>query len=540
MCDAGTVSVGIPTGLVTYVFTDVEGSTRLWDTHPEQMKPALARHDDILKGAVAEHGGHIFSHAGDGFGISFQSAGTALDFVEQVQLGLAATEWPEHATIRIRIGVHVGTAEERNGDYFGTAVNRAARLMSAGYGGQVLISGLVCEATPDRTALDLGMHRLKDLSAPEHIFQMMIEGLPSAFPPLKTLDETKTSLPVRPVNLVGRQGDLLHVGDLLREHGLVTICGPGGVGKTTLAIQAAAHAAGRADGGVWLVELAPVLDEQSIPFALLDGMRATAESGKEPLRTAIETIGDQATVLVIDNCEHLIDATARTVRTLFDSCPNLKVLATSREPLGLPGEASLPVEPLATHDAESPAVQLFVDRAKDANPALDLSPGAMGAIVALCKRLDGLPLAIELAAARSRSFTPADLNARLDQRFRVLRGRSPEGDRHATLRNTIAWSHQLLDDDERLLFERLSVFAGDFDLPMIEAVCADEQLDELDLFDVLDRLVQRSMVVAEVFGPKARFHLLQCCATSPPTNSTSRPSGSAVTPRRTRRRCRSR
>ncbi|MEO0493868.1 MAG: adenylate/guanylate cyclase domain-containing protein, partial [Actinomycetota bacterium] len=500
---------GIPTGLVTYVFTDVEGSTRLWETHPEQMKPALARHDAILKAAIEQHGGHVFSHAGDGFGISFQTTAAAIDAVEQIQRGLGEEVWPEHATIRIRIGAHIGRSEERNGDYFGSAVNRAARLMSAGYGGQVLISGLVNDEIPDRSALDLGVHRLKDLSAPEHIYQLVIGGLPTAFPPLKTLDETKTSLPVRPVNLVGRADDLLTVGDLLRDHGLVTICGPGGVGKTTLAIQAAAHAAGRADGGVWLVELAPVLDPDGIPFAILDGMRAAAESGKEPLQSVVDAIGGDTTVLVIDNCEHLVDGVAEVVGALLDACPNVRVLATSREPLGIAREATLPIEPLAAADVDSPAVQLFVERAKEANPGIDLSPTAMASIVALCRRLDGLPLAIELAAARTRSFTPDDLNERLGHRFRVLRGRSSDGDRHATLRSTIEWSHQLLEPDERLLFERLSVFAGVFDLPMVEAVCADGDLDELDLFDLLDRLVQRSMVVAEVHGPKARFHLLQ-------------------------------
>ena len=235
----------IPTGLVTYVFTDVEGSTGLWESFPEQMEPALARHDAIVKEAIADHDGHVFSHAGDGYGISFQSTRAGLDAVEQMQRQLAAEDWPEHATIRVRMGVHVGTAEERDGDYYGSAVNRAARLMSAGHGGQVLVSAIAQEETPDRPVLDLGVHRLKDLSAPEHIFQMVIDGLPSSFAPLRTLDETKTSLPVRPVNLVGRAADLMQLGDLTRAYSLVTICGPGGVGKTTLAIQAAANAAGR-------------------------------------------------------------------------------------------------------------------------------------------------------------------------------------------------------------------------------------------------------------------------------------------------------
>ncbi len=499
----------IPTGLVTYVFTDVEGSTGLWEAFPEQMEPALARHDAIVKEAIADHDGHVFSHAGDGYGISFQSTRAGLDAVEQMQRQLAAEDWPEHATIRVRMGVHVGTAEERDGDYYGSAVNRAARLMSAGHGGQVLVSAIAQEETPDRPVLDLGVHRLKDLSAPEHIFQMVIDGLPSSFAPLRTLDETKTSLPVRPVNLVGRAADLMQLGDLTRAYSLVTICGPGGVGKTTLAIQAAANAAGRAEGGVWLVEFAPVRDPEGIPFAFLDGMRAATESGKDPLQTVIETIGEDTTVLVVDNCEHLREDIAHCVRAILDACPSVFVLATSREPLGLSGEATLSIEPLSSVDQDSAAVRLFVERAKEANPAVELDAATMDAILHLCRRLDGLPLAIELAAARTRSFTPSDLNELLDQRFRVLRGRTAEGDRHATLRNTIAWSHQLLEDDERVLFERLSVFAGDFDLAQVEAVCADEQLDPLDLFDVLDRLVQRSMVVAEVHGPKARFHLLQ-------------------------------
>ncbi len=507
MCETPVVS-GIPSGLVTFVFTDVEGSTRLWDTVPDQMQVALARHDAIVAAAVTAHDGHVFSTGGDGYGISFHTTHQAVDAVTLIQQGLAAEPWPERADIRIRIGVHVGLAEERNGDYFGTAVNRAARLMSAGHGGQVLLSSAAIDAVPGSEAIDLGVHRLKDLSAPEHIFQLVIPDLAGSFAPLRTLDETKTSLPVRPVNLVGREGDLLQLGDLLRTHSLVTLCGPGGVGKTTLAIRAAAQASGQADGGVWLVELAPVQDAEGIPFAFLDGMRASAKAGDDPVQSVIEAIGDQTTFLVLDNCEHLRDDVARIVRKILDECPDVTMLATSREPLGVNSEASLPVEPLRAGDEDSPSVRLFIDRARDANPNLELDAETMRAISELCQSLDGLPLAIELAAARSRSFTPADLRARLDQRFRVLQTRGSD-DRHATLRGTIEWSHQLLDPDERLLFERLSVFAGEFDLAAVEAVCTDELIDALDVFDIIDRLVQRSMVVAEVHGPKARFHLLQ-------------------------------
>ena len=500
---------GIPSGLVTFVFTDVEGSTRLWDSVPDAMTPALARHDEIVTTAVRDHHGHVFSHAGDGYGISFHSTAEAVDAVSQIQQALAAEPWPDRAEIRIRIGIHVGMSEERNGDYFGTAVNRAARLMSAGHGGQTLLSSTALDAVVGCEAIDLGIHRLKDLSAPEHIFQLVVEGLPGSFAPLRTLDETKTSLPVRPVNLVGREGDLVQLGELLRTHSLVTLCGPGGVGKTTLAIRAAAQASGQADGGVWLVELAPVMDAEGIPFAFLDGMRAATKSGDDPVQSVIEAIGDKATFLVVDNCEHLRDDVARVIRMILDECPDVSILATSREPLGVTSEASLPIEPLRTGDADSPSVQLFIDRANDANPNLELDAETLDAITELCRSLDGLPLAIELAAARSRSFTPADLRARLDQRFRVLRGRGTDDDRHATLRGTIEWSYQLLEPDERALFERLSVFAGEFDLAAVEAVCTDEVVDPLDAFDILDRLVQRSMVVAEVHGPKARFHLLQ-------------------------------
>ncbi|MEM9466641.1 MAG: adenylate/guanylate cyclase domain-containing protein [Actinomycetota bacterium] len=499
---------GIPSGLVTFVFTDVEGSTRLWDTVPEDMQVALARHDALVADAVQAHEGHVFSTGGDGYGISFHTTQQAVDAVARIQSALAAEPWPERAEIRIRIGVHVGLSEERNGDYFGTAVNRAARLMSAGHGGQTLLSSAAIEAVPGTDAIDLGIHRLKDLSAPEHIFQLVVPDLPGSFAPLRTLDETKTSLPVRPVNLVGREGDLLQLGDLLRTHSLVTLCGPGGVGKTTLAIRAAAQASGQADGGVWLVELAPVLDADGVPFAFLDGMRAPTKGGDDPVRSVIEAIGDRTTFLVVDNCEHLREDVARVIRSILDECPDVTILATSREPLGITAEASLPIEPLRTDGDDSPSVRLFIDRAKDANPHLELDPPTVVAITELCQSLDGLPLAIELAAARSRSFTPADLRSRLDQRFRVLQGRGTD-DRHATLRGTIEWSHQLLEADERILFERLSVFAGEFDLAAVEAVCTDEIVDALDVFDIIDRLVQRSMVVAEVHGPKARFHLLQ-------------------------------
>ena len=481
----------------------------MWEDHPKEMDAALVRHDEILRSAIEKHDGYVFSLAGDAFAVAFHTPAEAIDAVERMQRDLTSEPWPEHTPIRVRIGVHTGTSEERNGDYFGGTLNRAARLMSAAHGGQVLVSAATHETTASREALDLGIHRLKDLSAPEHVWQLHVEGLPTNFAPIRTLDETKTSLPVRPVNLVGRTDDLFQIEALFRDHDIVTVCGPGGVGKTSLAIQAAANAAGRASGGVWLVELAPVRDADGVPFAFLDGMRIANESGRDPLETAIDAIGDDPTLLVVDNCEHVRESAARTIRSIVDSCQNAAVMATSREPLGLSGEASFAIEPLSSATPDSPAVTLFIERARDANPALELTENATAAIVELCERLDGLPLAIELAAARTRSFTPADLNSRLDQRFRLLRTRSHESDRHATLRDTIAWSHQLLEPDERTLFERLSVFAGDFDLATVEAVCADDELDELDIFDILDRLVERSMVVAEVHGPKARFHLLQ-------------------------------
>jgi len=481
----------------------------MWEDHPKEMDAALVRHDEILRDAIEKHDGYVFSLAGDAFAVAFHTPTEAIESVELMQRNLDAEDWPQHTPIRVRMGVHTGTSEERNGDYFGGTLNRSARLMSAAHGGQVLVSAATHETTSQRPAIDLGVHRLKDLSAPEHVWQLVISDLATSFAPIRTLDETKTSLPIRPVNLVGRQDDLFQIEALFRDHDLVTICGPGGVGKTSLAIQAAANAAGRASGGVWLVELAPVRDGDSIAFAFLDGMRVAAEPGREPLKTVIDAIGDETTLLVVDNCEHVRDDVARTIRAIVDACPNVAIMATSREPLGLAGEASLPIEPLSSGADDSPAVTLFIERAKDANPALELTPETTAAIKELCARLDGLPLAIELAAARTRSFTPADLNSRLDQRFRVLRARTTDDDRHATLRDTIAWSHQLLTPDERLLFERLSVFAGDFDLATVEAVCADDQLDELDIFDILDRLVERSMVVADVHGPKARFHLLR-------------------------------
>jgi predicted ATPase/class 3 adenylate cyclase len=493
-----------PSGIVTFLFTDVESSTRLWEDHPSQMDAAMARHDEIMRLRIEQHRGYVFSVAGDAFAAAFHTPNEAAQASIAVQQDLAEEPWPEPIRIRVRIGLHTGVAEERGGDYFGPVLNRAARLMSAGHGGQVLVSAATKELLADHGFVDLGEHRLKDLSAPEHLFQLDIAGLDAHFAPLRTLTDSMTNLPIRMASFVGREDEVSMLVAKLLATRAVTLCGPGGVGKTTLGIQVGAEAD---HGGAWLVELAPVSEDEAVPYQFAAALGATVDAGKSPIDAVIQRLGSSPAVLVIDNCEHLRDAAAKSVRSILAACPEVRVVASSREPLGLPGEFVYPVSPLAV-TSDGPAVQLLIDRLRDANPALDIDTTRRQVLVEICEKLDGLPLAIELAAARARSMTPEDINGRLGERFRLLRNRRGVQERHATLRATIEWSYQMLDEIEQALLERLSVFSGDFSVAAAEQVCTDGDLDELDVFDALDSLVERSMVVADLHAEHAAYSLL--------------------------------
>jgi predicted ATPase/class 3 adenylate cyclase len=510
--------VGAPSGTVTFLFTDIEGSTALWESAPDATRAALVSHDSILREAIEAHFGHVFATGGDGFAAAFARAGDALGSAAAAQAMLVAQEWPPEAQLRVRMGVHTGEATERGGDYFGPAVNRAARLMSAAHGGQVLVSAATAEVVGIAGLVDLGEHWLRDLARPERVYQLHAPGLPDEFPPLRSSMARTGNLPRQMTSFVGRAQELVLVGDALRERPLVTLTGVGGVGKTRLALQAAAEAAAQFSHGAWLCELAPLTNPAAVWDAVAASLGVKPALGRELTETVLEYLGAKRLLLVLDNCEHLLDAMARLVDVVAHECPGVVVLATSREGLGLAGERILAVPSLSLPDhaasmdvlSTTDAVRLFVERACDANASFVLTPDNAEAVVQLCRRLDGIPLAIELAAARARSMTPEDLLERIDQRFALLtRGSRAALERQQTLRRTIDWSYDLLGPPEREALLRLSVFAGGCGLSAAEAVVSVGAVGPTDVVDVLGQLVDKSLVIVEDHRGRARYRMLE-------------------------------
>jgi predicted ATPase len=510
--------VGVPSGTVTFLFTDIEGSTRLWEAAPDAMRAALVSHDSILRGAIEAHFGHVFATGGDGFAAAFARAGDALGSAAAAQALLLAQEWPAEAPLRVRMGVHTGEATERGGDYFGPAVNRAARLMSAAHGGQVLVSAATAEVVGAAGLVDLGEHWLRDLARPERVYQLRAPGLADEFPPLRSSTARSGNLPRQMTSFVGRERELALVGDALPERPLVTLTGVGGVGKTRLALQAAAEAASGFPDGAWLCELAPLTNPGAVWEAVAASLGVKPALGRELSETVLEYLAAKRLLLVLDNCEHLLDATARLVNVVTHECPGVVVLATSREGLGLAGERILAVPSLSLPDhgasvdelATTDAVRLFVERTRDANASFTLTPDNASAVAQLCRRLDGVPLAIELAAARARSMTPEDLLERIDQRFTLLtRGSRAALERQQTLRRTIDWSYELLGPPEREALLRLSAFAGGCGLPAAEAVVSGGAVGPADVVDVLGQLVDKSLLMVEDHRGRARYRMLE-------------------------------
>ena len=499
---------GLPSGTVTFLFTDIEGSTPLWDAHPSAMGGALARHDEILRAAIDAGGGYVFATGGDGFCVAFDRAETAVTAAMTAQQALMAEPWPEHVELRVRMGLHSGEADERDGNYFGPAVNRAARLMGAANGGQVVASAdTTLLLDDDGVAVhDLGAVRLKGLIEPVRVMGLATPDVPWLDEALVSRQTSAGNLPRPQTDLVGDLVDLQQRIATLADNRLVTLTGSGGVGKTRAAIEIGWLVLDEFPDGAWLIELAPVADPALIEAAIGSGLGVQPQ----PEMTLVESIVDWCTgrrvLLIIDNCEHVLDPAISVIDAIVASCPTATVLATSREPLGVAGEYVVRIPSLEpVHGAE-----LFRARAAAAGAVLTGTEDEGAAIEAICTRLDGIPLAIEIAAARTRSLAPAELLARLDDRFRLLRGGGRGGiERHQTLRATVAWSYQLLTDQQRLLFDRLSVFAGGFDLPTAEAICADDTLDELDIIDLLGELVDKSMVIADRAGSTTRYRLLE-------------------------------
>jgi predicted ATPase/class 3 adenylate cyclase len=506
--------VGAPTGTVTFLFTDIERSTQLWEVAPGEMRTALARHDALLRASIERHGGYVFSTGGDGFGAAFARPAEATAAANGAQAALADEEWPAHAPIRVRMGLHTGAAEERDGDYFGPAVNRAARLMALGHGGQIVCSSVTAELLDWADLIDLGEHRLRDLSAPQRVFQVG-EG---RFPPLRSLDSFPGNLPLQTSSFIGRDAELARTDEALRASRVVTLTGVGGVGKTRLALQAAGLALPRFRDGAWLCELQMVRDPARVVDAVATVLDVSVRTGMTLEESLVEFLRGRQLLLVLDNAEHLLDAVAELVELLERSCAGLVVLVTSREGLAVGGERVVPVPSLpapstgagAEAAAAAGAVRLFVERARGVDPDFALSEANVVSVVEVCRRLDGVPLAIELAAARVSAMTLTELAAGLDRRFATLAGgRRRAVQRHQTLRAAIDWSYELLTDTERRLLARMAVFAGGCTRSAAEHVCGGPPLSAGQVFDALTGLVAKSLVVAHREGAEARYRLLE-------------------------------
>jgi predicted ATPase/class 3 adenylate cyclase len=521
-----TQSAPIPSGTITLLFTDIQGSTRLWEGEPELMTVALRRHEEILRTAIEEAGGYVFKTVGDAFCAAFWTAKAAVSAALTAQQGLGAESWPTSRPILVRMGLHTGVCEERDSDYFGPVVNRAARLEAAAHGGQVLVSGATAEllagSLPASAGLrDLGPHRLKDLGRPEQVFQLEASFLTADFPPLASLDnpELPNNLPMLLSAFIGREHELAEVRELIRASRLVTLTGAGGSGKTRLALQAGAELIGRAPDGVWLAELAPLTDGGQIAGVVAAALGLPDLGGPAVGDAVLEALSGQDCLILLDNCEHLIDAAAKFCDQVIRHCPKVRFLATSREPLGLDGERVYRVPSLTLPDtnaesvedlAGSDAAQLFAERARAHQPDFVIDALSARDAATICRRLDGIPLALELAAARLSSMSVAQVAARLDQRFRLLTGGSRNAmPRQQTLQATVDWSFGLLSEPERATLTRLSVFAGGFDLDAAEAICASADVDALDVLDLLGSLVDKSLVVADHTSHTVRYRLLE-------------------------------
>ncbi len=541
----------LPTGIVTFLFTDIQGSTSLWERDPAAMRHALALHNQIMVKAIADHAGTVFKFIGDAYQVAFDSPLQAVEAALQAQRGLAVTAWGEAEPLRVRMGIHSGPAEVSGDEYaVGHTLNRVARIMSAGHGGQILLSASAAELLkenlpPGLQLHDLGEHLLKGLSRPEQIFQVLSPDLPQDFPPLVTVAQPRHNLPSHLTSFIGRAKEIELIQRKFAAARLVTLTGTGGVGKTRLACQYAMQSLDRYPAGIWWVELAPISNPELIPQAVANALGLRSEGNQLPIDNLVTSLLGKKMLVIFDNCEHLVESCALLAARLLEACPDLKLLATSREVLGIDGEAVLRVPSLSAPERGSPgevkshlapdqllqfeAVQLFLERAQASQPEFVLNETTAPAVTLICERLDGIPLAIELAAARVAVLNVQQIADRLEDMFRLLTGGSRTTvPRHQTLRSAIHWSYELLEPVERLLFLHLSVFVGGFTLEAAEAVAAvpagagltqagsapDRQrevaLQPGELLDTLLRLVKKSLLVVDYRTDRpVRYHMLE-------------------------------
>jgi predicted ATPase len=488
--------------VVTFLFTDVEGSTRRWESDAQAMRAALVVHDKVLRTAIEAYDGFLFSHTGDGFVAAFASPMSAVN---------AAIDAQRELQLPVRMGLATGEAELRDGDYFGTVLNRAARVMAAGHGGQILLAESTAGLLSGVDLLDLGPRRLRDVPTPVGVFQVRAPGLQTDFPALRALDASPGNLRSAATSFIGRESEVVEVQAAMKAHRLVTLTGVGGVGKTRLATEVAARLVDEFPDGVWFFELAAVTDPAAVPDAVAAVLGITQQPGKTVSESVAAALEGRLRLLVIDNCEHVLDAAADLIEAILTQSATVRVVATSREGLGVPDEQVWPVPSLDIGAGiDSAAVSLFVERAQVIAPGFAMVTGdESAAVVEICQRLDGIPLAIELAASRMASMTASEVRDRLDQRFRLLVGSRRGLARHHTLRHAVAWSYDLLADAEKALLDRCSVFAGGFDLESARAVAGFDDPDDYAILDLLDALVRKSLLVADRSAGRTRYSMLE-------------------------------
>lgn len=497
----------------------------MWEEHPATMRVSLARHDALMREAIVAANGYVFKTVGDAFCAAFSTAGNGVQAALAAQLAIRNEAWPDETPIRVRMALHTGAVESRDDDYFGPPLNRVARLLATAHGEQSILSqttfDLVRDSLPPEVSLhELGTHLLKDLARPEQVFQILHPGLRDEFPGLRSLSNQPNNLPLQLTSFVGREAEIESVKALFESHRLVTLSGAGGSGKTRLSLQIAAELLETFPDGVWLVELAAVLGSDQIARAVADVLSIQERKDQSLSSTIAEQIRNKRILIILDNCEHLIESSARLADQLLKSCPSLKIIATSREPLGIRGEMIFKLPPLSIPDmgvrqtpeslSQFAAVRLFIDRAIQASPNFTVTNENAPSVASVCARLDGIPLAIELAAARIRSLSIEQIESRLGQRFSLLTGGSRVAlPRQQTLRALIDWSYDLLQPTEKTVLQRLSVFLGGSDLEAAEDVCSDDEVQGWLVSENLLALVDKSLVVIQEHESHHRYHLLE-------------------------------